>query len=149
MEELTKFHNALHAVDNESDHKIVIDLITTLGEDFKHVKVNPSIVDTLKDWPKSPVSNPPNWTPPPVMPTYPWSPFAPKPNPFNPLNPWDITAAVLNENTESVTNRMPEVLVTPYSEQNESEQMCHKLNISVTDSNSFYDKDYIDKLFHR
>ena len=145
VEELEKIQSVL----NVDTHSVIIDVSVSLGEDFKHVKVDPSIMDILKDWPKSPVSNPPNWTPQPVMPTYPWSPLAPKPNPFNPLNPWDITAGVLNENTESATNRMPDVFITPYSEQNQSEQMCHRLNISGTDSNSFYDKDYIDKLFRR
>lgn len=129
VEDLAKIQSVL----NVDAHSIIIDVSAPLGEDFKHVKVNPSIVDTLRDWPKSPVFNSPNWAPQPVMPTYPWSPFAPKPNPFNPLNPWDITAS-LNENTESVINRMPEVFATPYSEQNQSEQMCHKVNISGTNS---------------
>ena len=72
------------------------------------------------------MSNPPNWAPQPVMPTYPWSPLVPDPS--NPLNPWHITA----------TNRMPEVSIVPLSEQNQSEQMCHSLNITGYNGEAYF-----------
>jgi hypothetical protein len=105
-----------------------------LGEDFKHVKVNPSLVDTLKDWPKSVPSVPsyPTYDNAPYRPLYPHYPY---PDYSDPLNPWKITCDV---NSSTILN-----------EDASNEQMCHKLNISGTDSNSFYDKDYINDLFRR
>ena len=126
VEELEKIQSAL----NVDTHSIIIDVSVSLGEDFKHVKVNPSIVDTLRDWPKSV----PSYLPPINLPYKPW-PHYPSPDYSDPLNPWKITSDVNS--------------ATILSEDSSNEQMCHKLNISGTDSNSFYDKDYIDKLFRR
>lgn len=138
--QLDELHDIQSALEDEN---AIINIDVRGQLELSNVKVN-----NLEDIERH-IPNIPTYTPPPTFPSY---PMFPVPDPLNPLDPWHITAA-LNENTESATNRMPEVFVTPYSEQKQSEQMCHKLNISGYNGEAYFSTgtqdNYINDLFRK
>ena len=124
----------LHDIQSALEDENAIIHIDVRGQlELSNVKVN-----NLEDIERH-IPNIPTYTPPP---SFPW--FS-APDPMNPLNPWHITAS-------SKINGDP-AQVTPYSEQNQSEQMCHSLNISGYNGEAYFSTgtqdNYINDLFRK